>query len=58
MRRVAVTGMGIVSAIGASVDAVAESLRAGRSGIVAAPKYAEGYACCSAVPRTASIRRS
>ena len=46
MRRVAVTGMGIVSSIGASVDAVAEALRAGRSGIVAAPKYAEmGFRC-------------
>ncbi len=46
MRRVAVTGMGIVSSIGSSVDAVAESLRAGKSGIVAAPKYAElGFRC-------------
>ncbi len=46
MRRVAVTGMGIISSIGASVDAVAQSLRAGRSGIVAAPQYAEmGFRC-------------
>jgi 3-oxoacyl-[acyl-carrier-protein] synthase-1 len=46
VRRVAVTGMGIISSIGANVDAVAESLRAGRSGIVAAPKYAElGFRC-------------
>jgi 3-oxoacyl-[acyl-carrier-protein] synthase-1 len=46
MRRVAVTGMGIISSIGADVAAVAASLRAGRSGVVAAPKYAElGFRC-------------
>ena len=39
-RRVVVTGMGIVSCIGNSVEAVLESLKAGRSGIVAAPEYA------------------
>ena len=46
MRRVAVTGMGIVSSIGATVDDVRASLREGRSGIVAAPVYAEmGFRC-------------
>ena len=46
MRRVAVTGMGIVSSIGATVDEVRASLRAGVSGIVAAPVYAEmGFRC-------------
>ena len=41
MRRVAITGMGIVSSIGATVEDVRTSLRDGRSGIVAAPVYAE-----------------
>ncbi len=41
MRRVVITGMGIVCPIGNSVDEVAASLKAGRSGIVAAPEYAE-----------------
>lgn len=41
MRRVAVTGLGIVSSIGNSAAEVAASLKAGRSGIVAAPDYAE-----------------
>ena len=41
MRRVAVTGLGIVSSIGNNAAEVAESLKAGRSGIVAAPDYAE-----------------
>jgi 3-oxoacyl-[acyl-carrier-protein] synthase-1 len=46
MRRVAVTGIGIVSSIGNSADAVLASLREARSGIVAAPKYAElGFRC-------------
>ena len=40
-RRVVVTGLGIVSSIGNDAAAVTESLRAGRSGIVAAPSYAE-----------------
>ena len=41
MRRVVVTGMGIVSPIGNSVAEVTDSLRAGRSGIVFCPEYAE-----------------
>jgi 3-oxoacyl-[acyl-carrier-protein] synthase I len=46
MRRVVITGMGIVSSIGNSPDAVEASLRAGKSGIVFAPDYAEhGFRC-------------
>ena len=41
MRRVVITGIGIVSSIGNDAAAVARSLRDGRSGIVAAPDYAE-----------------
>ena len=41
MRRVVVTGMGIVSSIGDNVDEVTELLRAAKSGIVRADKYAE-----------------
>jgi 3-oxoacyl-[acyl-carrier-protein] synthase I len=41
MRRVVVTGMGIVSSIGDNVEEVAASLRAARSGIVRAEKYTE-----------------
>ena len=41
MRRVAITGIGIVSSIGNNVAEVTDSLREGRSGIVAAPEYAE-----------------
>ena len=40
MRRVAVTGMGIVSSIGNNADEVTASLREARSGIVAAEDYA------------------
>jgi 3-oxoacyl-[acyl-carrier-protein] synthase-1 len=40
MRRVVVTGMGIVSPIGNDAAEVTASLKAGRSGIVAAPDYA------------------
>lgn len=40
-RRVVVTGIGIVSCIGNSAGEVLESLKAGRSGIKAAPEYAE-----------------
>ncbi|GAB4382532.1 beta-ketoacyl-ACP synthase I [Albidovulum sp.] len=41
MRRVVVTGIGIVSPIGNNAAEVEASLRAGRSGIVFAPEYAE-----------------
>src|ERR1700739_687399 len=46
MRRVAVTGLGIVSSIGADAAEVTASLRDTRSGVVAAPEYAElGFRC-------------
>ena len=46
MRRVVVTGLGIVSSLGNNKDEVAASLREGRSGIVAAPEYKElGFRC-------------
>ncbi|MDA7799420.1 beta-ketoacyl-ACP synthase I [Alphaproteobacteria bacterium] len=41
MRRVAITGVGIVSSIGNNVSEVTTSLRNGTSGIVAAPEYTE-----------------
>ncbi len=41
MRRVVVTGIGIVSSIGSDAQEVTASLREGRSGIVFAPEYAE-----------------
>ena len=41
MRRVVITGLGIVSSIGTDAEAVTASLRESRSGIVAAPDYAE-----------------
>ena len=41
MRRVVITGLGIVSSIGTDAEAVITSLREGRSGIVAAPDYTE-----------------
>ena len=46
MRRVAVTGMGIVSSIGNNTQEVLASLREAKSGIVSAEKYAElGFRC-------------
>ena len=46
MRRVVVTGLGIVSSIGADASAVAESLKVGRSGIVFSEEYREhGFRC-------------
>src|SRR5208283_6128053 len=46
MRRVVVTGMGIVSSIGNNTQEVLTSLREAKSGIVRADKYAElGFRC-------------
>ena len=46
MRRVVVTGMGVVSSIGNSTQEVLASLREGQSGITRAEKYAElGFRC-------------
>jgi len=46
MRRVVVTGMGIVSSIGNNTQEVLASLREGKSGISRADKYAElGFRC-------------
>ncbi len=41
MRRVVITGIGIISPIGNSTSEVEASLRAGRSGVVFSPDYAE-----------------
>lgn len=41
MRRVVITGIGIVSCIGLNKEEVLASLKAGKSGISAAPEYAE-----------------
>ncbi|MGH6875190.1 MAG: beta-ketoacyl synthase N-terminal-like domain-containing protein, partial [Aestuariivirgaceae bacterium] len=41
MRRVVVTGIGIVSSLGNNQDEVRRALKDGRSGIVAAPEYKE-----------------
>jgi 3-oxoacyl-[acyl-carrier-protein] synthase-1 len=46
MRRVVITGFGVVSPIGANAADVAQSLKDARSGIVAAPEYAAlGFRC-------------
>jgi 3-oxoacyl-[acyl-carrier-protein] synthase-1 len=46
MRRVAITGLGIVSSIGNSAEEVTASLREARSGVVKATDYAElGFRC-------------
>ncbi len=46
MRRVVVTGIGIVSSIGNNPEEVATSLREARSGVVAAPEYTVlGFRC-------------
>src|SRR4029078_8333293 len=46
MKRVVVTGMGIVSSIGNSAQEVLDSLREAKSGIAKADKYAElGFRC-------------
>ena len=41
MRRIAITGLGIVSCLGNTLEGVAEALSAGRSGIRFIPEYAE-----------------
>ncbi|EEW26126.1 beta-ketoacyl-ACP synthase I [Rhodobacter ferrooxidans] len=41
MRRVVITGIGIISSIGNNVTEVEASLRSGKSGIIFAPQYAE-----------------
>jgi 3-oxoacyl-[acyl-carrier-protein] synthase I len=46
MRRVVITGMGVVSSIGANIDEVAKSLRDGKSGVTHSPDFAEhGFRC-------------
>jgi 3-oxoacyl-[acyl-carrier-protein] synthase-1 len=46
MRRVVITGLGIVSSIGNDAEAVRRSLKDGRSGVSFAPEYAEhGFRC-------------
>jgi 3-oxoacyl-[acyl-carrier-protein] synthase I len=46
MRRVVVSGLGIVSSIGNDATQVRESLRAARSGVVSAPDYvSHGFKC-------------
>src|SRR3954468_10432590 len=46
MRRVVVTGMGIVSSIGNNTNEVLASLREAKSGVAASPTYAElGFRC-------------
>jgi len=46
MRRVAVTGLGIVSSIGSNANEVLASLREAKSGVVAAPEYTQlGFRC-------------
>jgi 3-oxoacyl-[acyl-carrier-protein] synthase-1 len=46
MRRVVITGIGIVSSIGANANEVLASLREARPGVKAAPEYAElGFRC-------------
>ena len=41
MRRVVITGMGVISSIGNNKDEVLDSLQNGKSGIVAIPEFAE-----------------
>src|ERR1700760_987134 len=46
MRRVVVTGIGVVSSIGNNANEVLASLREAKSGVVAAPEYAKlGFRC-------------
>ena len=57
MRRVVVTGIGIVSSIGSNAHEVLASLREGKSGISFAPDYAE-HGFRSRGPRHAERRHS
>ncbi|MDT2018393.1 MAG: beta-ketoacyl synthase N-terminal-like domain-containing protein, partial [Planktomarina sp.] len=41
MRRVVITGLGVVSPIGNNFNEVTDALKAGRSGISFEPEYAE-----------------
>ena len=41
LRRVVVTGIGVISCIGNTKEDVLESLKAGKSGITFSPDYAE-----------------
>ncbi len=51
MRRVVITGLGVVSAIGTNTDEVVKSLRESYSGIVYMPEMEElGYKCCVYAP--------
>ena len=53
LRRVVVTGMGIISCIGNNKDEVLGSLKEGRSGISFAPDYAElGFPVFPLMPGT------
>jgi len=53
MRRVVITGLGIVSSIGTGAEEVTASLREARSGVVFAPKYAElNFRCQVHAPPT------
>lgn len=49
MRRVVITGLGIVSCLGNDKDTVSANLRAGRPGIRFNPSYAE-MACAATFP--------
>jgi len=56
MRRVVVTGLGIVASIGNNASEVLESLKAARPGIVFAPEYAQlGFRCVR--PGSYGLRR-
>src|ERR1700722_15085814 len=51
MRRVVITGLGIVSSIGTGAEETTPSLREAPPGVVAAPKYAElGFLCQGHAP--------
>ncbi len=51
MRRVVVTGIGIVSSIGDNAQEVAEALKAGRSGVAGVPEYADLNFKCQVAAR-------